>query len=167
LAVLRVIEHFARNRIPPRRTTSRAFGFFAHATGLKIIERAWWLAFWDAFLELEPEVIPVEFLPPLASAPSDARFPSIHFGSPRALTAAIAATRMFISADTGPMHLASSTAVPTVALFCASDPVLYGPLKPVDLVINIAESTPHLVAQRCQRVWRESIDSEADQPSEA
>jgi hypothetical protein len=110
------------------------------------------------------EAIPIEFLAPLTGAPSDARFPSIHFGSPRALTAAIAATRMFISADTGPMHLASSTAVPTVALFCASNPVLYGPLKPVDLVINIAESSPRLVAQRCHRVWRESIDPEVGRP---
>ncbi len=84
----------------------------------------WWLEFWEAFLELEPDTIPVEFLPPRAASPSDARFPSMQFGSVRALTATIAATRMFISADTGPMHLASSTAVPTVALFCASDPVL-------------------------------------------
>ena len=78
----------------------------------------------SATLELEPDTIPVEFLPPRAASPSDARFPSMQFGSVRALTATIAATRMFISADTGPMHLASSTAVPTVALFCASDPVL-------------------------------------------
>ena len=84
----------------------------------------WWLEFWEAFLELEPDTIPVEFLPPLATSPSDTRFPSMQFGSVRALTATIAATRRFISADTGPMHLASSTAVPTVALFCASDPVL-------------------------------------------
>lgn len=55
------------------------------------------------------------------------------------------------------MHLASSTSVPTVALFCASDPVLYGPLKPVDLAINVAESTPILVALRCQRMWRASL----------
>jgi heptosyltransferase-3 len=154
-AVTQAIESFARATVSPRRPASRAFGFFAHATGLKVIERSWWIAFWEAFLELEPDAIPVEFLPPQADAPSDTRFPSLHFGSLRALTGAIAATRMFISADTGPMHLASSTAVPTVALFCASDPALYGPLKPVDLAINITDSTPRLVAQRCQRVWRE------------
>jgi ADP-heptose:LPS heptosyltransferase len=67
----------------------------------------------------------------------------------------MAATRMFISADTGPMHLASSTAVPTVGLFCASNPLLYGPMKPVDLAINIADCTPDLVAQRCHRLWLE------------
>lgn len=157
-AVSQVIGPFARRRTSPRSPASRAFGFFAHATGLKVIDRAWWHAFWEAFLELEPDTIPVEFLPPQADARNEAGFPSLHFGSLRALTGAIAATRMFISPDTGPMHLASSTAVPTVALFCASNPVLYGPLKPVDLAINIAESTPRLVAQRCQRLWRECAE---------
>jgi len=37
----------------------------------------------------------------------------------------------------GPMHLASSTAVPTIGLFHASDPALYRPLKPNDLAIDI------------------------------
>ena len=103
----------------------------------------------------------VEFLPPDVDALSDAHYPSLHFDSLRALTAAIAATRMFISADTGPMHLASSTAVPTVALFCASNPALYGPLKCVDVTINVPEITPRLAAERCQRVWRDSIRLEA------
>jgi heptosyltransferase-3 len=159
-AVSQVIESFARRRPSPQKSTSRAFGFFTHATGLKVIERSWWRAFWEAFLELEPDTIPVEFLPPQAAPSSEAGFPSLGFGSLRALTGAIAATRMFISADTGPMHLASSTAVPTVALFCASNPVLYGPLKPMDLAINIAESTPRMVAQRCQRLWRECAERE-------
>jgi ADP-heptose:LPS heptosyltransferase len=135
------------------RTPSNAFGFFAHAANLKIIDRAWWLAFWDAFLALEPQAIPVEFLPSPAHAPTDVRFPSLHVRSTRGLTAAIAATRMFISTDTGPMHLASTTAVPTVGLFLASDPALYGPLKPDDLAINIGSSSPQQVAQRCQRIW--------------
>ncbi len=157
IAVTEVVEPFARQQLLPGCPASRTFGFFAHATGLKVIDRSWWVAFWEAFLELEPDVIPVEFLPPQVDAPSGSQFPSLHFGSLRALTGAIAATRMFISADTGPMHLASSTSVPTVALFCASDPVLYGPLKPVDLAINVAESTPILVALRCQRMWRASL----------
>jgi hypothetical protein len=159
-ALCKAIDPFVGGRTPPR-AAARAFGFFAHATGLKVIERAWWLEFWAAFLELEPDAIPIEFLPSEGHAPIDARYPSAHFGSLRELTAAIAATRMFISADTGPMHLASSTAVPTVALFCASDPALYGPLKSVDLAINIAHSTPRLVAERCHQSWRESIRLEA------
>jgi heptosyltransferase III len=134
-------------------TPSNAFGFFAHAANLKLVDRSWWLEFWEAFLALEPLAIPVEFLPSAAHAPTDGRFVSLHLRSTRELTAAIAATRMFISTDTGPMHLASTTAVPTVALFQASDPGLYGPLKPDDLAIDIRRCAPREVAQRCQRIW--------------
>ena len=66
----------------------------------------------------------------------------------------MAATRMLISADAGPMHLASSTAVPTVALFRATNPALYGPLKPDDLVINVTQCPPHRAALLAQQVWR-------------
>jgi heptosyltransferase III len=130
------------------------FGFFAHGTGSKPLERSWWLAFWKAFLELEPTAVPVEFLPSSSTAPTDARLTSLHFPSARELTAAIATTRMFVSADTGPMHLASATPVPTVALFRASDPILYRPLKSSDLVIDVRDCPPWLAAQQCHAVWR-------------
>src|SRR6185312_13876781 len=97
----------------PQATPARAFGFFAHATATKTIEKTWWLAFWEAFLQLEPDAVPLEFLPTPRTPPTDPRFATLHFPSTRALTAAMAATHAFISADTGPMHLASSTAVPT------------------------------------------------------
>ncbi|HEY3730194.1 MAG TPA: glycosyltransferase family 9 protein [Steroidobacteraceae bacterium] len=132
----------------------RVFGFFAHAANLKRLNRAWWLAFWEAFLCLEPLTVPLEFLPSPTQAPTDARFPATHVPSTRALTAAIAATRLFISTDTGPMHLASTTRVPTVGLFLASDPGLYGPLKPNDLAIRLGSSTPQEIARRCQPLWR-------------
>jgi heptosyltransferase III len=137
----------------PLQTPSNVFGFFAHAANLKFIDRAWWVAFWDAFLGLEPRAVPVEFLPSPQLPPTNARFASLHVRSTRGLTAAIAATRVFISTDTGPMHLASTTAVPTVGLFLASDPGLYGPLKPDDLAITIMRYSPGEVAQRCQRIW--------------
>ncbi|MDB6083171.1 MAG: Lipopolysaccharide heptosyltransferase [Gammaproteobacteria bacterium] len=133
---------------------ANVFGFFAHAATFKVIDQAWWLAFWEMFLALEPQAIPLEFLPLQGHAPMAARFPSLHVPSPRGLTAAIAATRMFISTDTGPMHLGSSTAVPTVVLFHASNLALYRPLKPNDLAIDITQCSPHAVAYRCQRIWR-------------
>lgn len=129
-------------------------GFFAHGTGSKPLEQSWWVAFWKAFLELEPAAVPVEFLPSPTTAPTDARLASLHVPSARDLTAAIATTRMFISADTGPMHLASATPVPTVALFRASDPILYRPLKNNDLVIDVRDCPPWLAAQHCHAVWR-------------
>jgi heptosyltransferase III len=146
----------------PSQINTNAFGFFAHAATLKLIDRAWWLAFWEAFLALEPQALPVEFLPSPQHAPVDAHFASLHVPSLRGLTAAIAATRMFISTDTGPMHLASSTAVPTVGLFHSSDPALFRPLKSNDLAMDIAQSSPRAVAYRCQQIWRASKAAAAE-----
>jgi ADP-heptose:LPS heptosyltransferase len=132
----------------------RVFGFFAHATGQKTIASEYWRAFWDAFLALEPHAVPLEILPSADRAPTDTRCAVLHLKSPRALAAAIASMRLFIAGDTGPMHLASSTDVPTVALFHASDPALYGPLKPCDVALDPAQCPPAELAQRCRALWR-------------
>lgn len=132
--------------------TSRTFGFFAHATGLKAVDRGYWRAFLDAFAELQPDAIAVEILPSPSSVPTDARSATLHIPSPRTLTAAMAAMRLFVAADTGPMHLASIV-VPTLALFQASDPALFGPLKPGDLALDVSRYTPRAVAECCQRLW--------------
>jgi len=68
--------------------------------------------------------LPVEFSSGPSTAPTDARHARCTFRPRGELTAAIATTRLFISADTD-MHLASATPVPTIALFRASDPILY------------------------------------------
>lgn len=137
---------------------TQAFGFFAHATGLKTVAPTYWRAFWDAFLELDPQAVPVEILPSSSSAPTDARGATLHLPSPRALTAAMAATRLFISADTGPLHLAGTTAVPTIGLFQASDPALYGPLKPGDLVLDPRRCPPDEAALCCHRLWHRASE---------
>jgi heptosyltransferase-3 len=136
--------------------TGRVFGYFAHAAGYKMLGREWWLEFWNAFTALEPEAIPLECLPSAQHQRTDERFAGFNVPSPRGLSAAIASMRMFISTDTGPMHLASSTPVPTVALFRASDPMQYGPLKPNDLSIDIAMVSPTEAARLCQQIWRAS-----------
>ena len=138
--------------------TSHAFGFFAHGTAGKTIERHWWKAFWDTFMRLEPAAAPIEFLPAPTVSPIDSGFPALHFPSPRNLSAAIAGTRMFISADTGPMHLASATSTPTIGLFRVTEPALYRPLKPDDVAIDIRHSSPQLVAERCQHAWRQALN---------
>ena len=136
--------------------TKQVIGFFAHAAGYKILGREWWTAFWNAFLALEPGAVPVECLPGPQSQRTDERFAGFHVPSPRALAAAIASMRAFISTDTGPMHLASSTDVPTIALFRASDPLQYGPLKPNDLSIDVSGITADEAARLSQKVWRAS-----------
>jgi ADP-heptose:LPS heptosyltransferase len=133
-----------------------ACGFFAHASGRKALDPSWWRVFWQAFLALEPEALPVEFLQPQHCVPIDPHFAHVRFSSLRAMAGAIAATRVFISADTGPMHLACCTPVPTVGLFRATSPHLYRPLKPHDLAIDVAHRSPQEVAQCVATLWRSS-----------
>ncbi len=121
-------------------------GYFGHATGLKALPPAWWARFWQALRAAHPQVVPVEFLPGPGAAPTVAGLATVHLPSQRQLTAAIAALRMFVSADAGPMHLASTTDTPTLGLFQATDPALYGPLKSVDRAIQVAQLTPEAVA---------------------
>ena len=121
-------------------------GYFGHATGLKALPPAWWARFWQALLALHPEVLPLEFLPGPAAAPTVAGLASLHLPSQRQLTAAIASLRLFVSADAGPMHLASATDTPTMGLFQVTDPTLYGPLKAADRSIDAAHTTPEAVA---------------------
>jgi len=128
-------------------------GYFGHATGLKALGPSWWASFWRAFLAVHPEVVPVEFLPQAAAAPTVPGFATLHLASQRQLTAAIATLRMFISADAGPMHLASTTDTPTIGLFQVTDPALYGPLKARDRSIDVAQLAPAEVAARVSAAW--------------
>jgi ADP-heptose:LPS heptosyltransferase len=56
---------------------------------------------------------------------------------------------LFITCDTGPMHLAASVGTPTVALFGPSDPARYGPLNERATVV-----TADLWCRPCNRVRR-------------
>jgi ADP-heptose:LPS heptosyltransferase len=132
----------------------RLIGFFAHASGLKKLGAPWWREFWGEFLRVEPAVIPVEFLPAVDSPRTHEDFPALHIPSLRALAAAISATDLFIAPDTGPMHLASATSAPTIALFCASDLTRYRPLKGCDLAIDVRRSSAREVAARCHDARR-------------
>ncbi|HEY6455810.1 MAG TPA: glycosyltransferase family 9 protein [Steroidobacteraceae bacterium] len=121
-------------------------GYFGHATGLKALSPSWWGRFWLALRSLRPQVIPLEFLPRAGATPTVPGFATLHLPAQRQLTAAISNLRMFVSADAGPMHLASTTDTPTIGLFQVTDPVLYGPLKAIDRSITVAQLTPEQTA---------------------
>jgi heptosyltransferase-3 len=132
-------------------------GYFGHATGLKALGPTWWARFWQSFLSAQPQVIPVEFLPAAGATPTVPGLATLHLPAQRQLTAAISTLSLFISADAGPMHLASTTDTPTMGLFQVTDPALYGPLKAVDRSISVAQLSPEEVAAQISAAWARSV----------
>ncbi len=53
------------------------------------------------------------------------------------LAAVLASLDVFVTGDTGPMHVASAVATPVVALFGPADPRRYGPSSPRQRVIRV------------------------------
>jgi len=53
------------------------------------------------------------------------------------LAAVIADLDLLLTVDTGPMHLASATGTPIVAIFGPSDPARYGPTGPRDRIVRV------------------------------
>jgi heptosyltransferase III len=149
-------QEIAAGRVAVDAVASRSgprLGYFAHATGLKVLPAPWWARFWTALLARHPDIVPVEFLPGPAAAPTVPGFAALHLRSQRELTAAVATLQLFVSADAGPMHLASTTDTPTMGLFQVTDPVLYGPLKSTDRSIGVAQLTPEEVAAQVSAAW--------------
>ena len=65
----------------------------------------------------------------------------------RKLAAFMANLDAFICGDTGPMHLASASGVPTIALFKTTAPDLYGTLKESDHSLVMRDKTTNEITQ--------------------
>ena len=65
----------------------------------------------------------------------------------RKLAAFMAGLDAFVCGDTGPMHLASASGVPTIALFKTTAPHLYGTLKESDHSLVMRDKTTGEIAQ--------------------
>lgn len=65
------------------------------------------------------------------------------------LAAFLEGARVFVSADTGPMHLAAALQVPVVALFGPKDPIVYGPFGTKSRVVQASVPCAPCGGRRC------------------
>ena len=111
-------------------------GIFRDARYEKKIADSYWLELINKLLKTVHGCILVDILAPGTRAVSDDIF-SISFKKLRELASFMSALDFFISADTGPMHLASAAKTSIIALFNKTSPDAYGPLGKNDRVIDI------------------------------
>ncbi|NMH27009.1 glycosyltransferase family 9 protein [Flavobacterium silvaticum] len=98
---------------------------FTFATGDKKLDRNWWDTFYNQLQSDYPNYNILEILPMENVSQIDFRCTSFYSRDVREIGAVIANTELFIGADSGIMHLASSVQTPVLGLFKVTDPLKY------------------------------------------
>ncbi|MDC6390582.1 glycosyltransferase family 9 protein [Maribacter sp. PR1] len=112
---------------------------YTHTIDTKPYTEAWWLDLYAHLQKAFPDVNIIEMLPKENSSKIGSKAPVLYSNDVRELAAMIANTDVFVGADSGVMHLASSSLTPTIGLFSATDTKKYRPYNEGSLAVNINE----------------------------
>lgn len=108
-------------------TSKRTISIFTFATAAKCYSKEWWAVFYDRLLKEFPQYNIVEVLPVENVSQIDFKAPSYYSKDVREIAAFFYHTEIFIGADSGMMHLASASGIPTVGLFSKTKTEKYKP----------------------------------------
>jgi ADP-heptose:LPS heptosyltransferase len=126
----------------------RTISLFTYATGAKCYSAEWWLAFYERLKATYPGYNIIEILPVENISNISFKAPSFYSKDIRAIGSLMANTAIFIGADSGMMHLASASQVPTVGLFSITKPGAYQPYNNNSIGLDTNETD----MDECMRV---------------
>ncbi|KFC23713.1 glycosyltransferase family 9 protein [Epilithonimonas lactis] len=109
---------------------------FTNATGAKIYSEEWWDSFYDKLKTAFPDYNIIELLPVENISKLNFKIPNFYSTDIREMGGFLANCALFIAADNGVMHLASSVNVPTIGLFKVTDETMYKPYNDKSFSIN-------------------------------
>lgn len=132
----------------------KTISVYTYATGDKCYSVDWWRAFYDRLKTEFPQYNIIEVLPVENISMLSFQAPTFYSKDIRAIAAFIAATAVFIGADSGIMHLATSSHAPTVGLFSQTDPAAYQPYGHNSLGID----TRHSDLEQWVRIVRDILN---------
>ncbi len=121
---------------------------FRDARFEKKIENSWWKVWYLQMKQLNPNAVFIDILSPDVPEKLSDELYTIKESNLRQLGAILFQMDAFVCGDTGPMHLASASGVPTIALFKASAPTLYGTLGIHDRSLTLSGFTPEMIASQ-------------------
>ena len=140
----------------------RTISIFTYATGTKCYPPEWWQAFYDR-LKKEftnyniVEVLPVENISQIGFKP-----PSFYSTDVREIGGLIANTDIFIGADSGIMHLASSVQTPVVGLFHVTERETFGPYGNDSVAINTNDTGTDELIEMIRNILKERTAKPAE-----
>jgi ADP-heptose:LPS heptosyltransferase len=109
---------------------------FTNATGAKIYSEEWWETFYEKLKSTFPDYNIIELLPVENISKLNFKIPNFYSTDIREMGGFLANCALFIAADNGVMHLASSVNVPTIGLFKVTDETMYKPYNDKSFSIN-------------------------------
>lgn len=109
---------------------------FTYATGDKCFPESWWLELYKKLKREFADMNIIEVLPIENISKISFKEPTFYSNNIREIGALIRNTSLFIGADSGIMHLASSVQVPTIGLFSVTDKYKYEPYNEGSLAVN-------------------------------
>lgn len=122
-------------------------GFFTHASGNKQFPAYWWREWVEAIRSHANAPQLLQVLPLGVNEGLLPDVPALSISGPDRLAALLAALDAFVSADSGPMHLAAATGTPTIGLFRATSPRDYAPLGQDCVALGPEQLAPGYVAK--------------------
>jgi ADP-heptose:LPS heptosyltransferase len=116
----------------------KTISIFTYATDDKCYSQTWWEDFYEQIKTTFEDYNILEVLPVENISQIGFRAPAFYSKDIREIASVIANTEIFIGADSGIMHLASSTLTPTVGLFSRANINTYKPYSNHSVAINTA-----------------------------
>ncbi|MFV8342547.1 glycosyltransferase family 9 protein [Flavobacterium sp. XS2P39] len=109
---------------------------FTSATGDKCFPESWWMELYKRLKREFADMNIIEVLPIDNISKISFNEPTFYSNNIREIGALIRNTSLFIGADSGIMHLASSVKVPSIGLFSVTDRYKYEPYNEGSLAVN-------------------------------
>ena len=125
----------------------RIIALFRNARYEKKIADSWWIEFVDTLLEKDKNIVIIDILSPDIPTKLNKKVLEYSNKDLRGLASFFDNCDNYISADTGPMHLAGSCDVDVIALFNQTSPESFGPLGKNSKTIDIDKLSAKDVAK--------------------
>ena len=119
---------------------------FRNARFDKKIEDKWWNEWYKELLNIDSSIVVIDILSP--DIPNKLNDTMLEYGNKnlRKLGAFFHACNLYISADTGPLHLATSSNAKAIALFNKTNPSIFGTIGNKHLTLDVTQYTPKEIA---------------------
>ncbi|MFK7781106.1 glycosyltransferase family 9 protein [Psychroserpens sp.] len=130
----------------------KTISIFTYATGSKCYSKSWWCEFYTQLKINNPDYNILEILPAEYVSQIDFEAETFYSNDIREVASVIANTDLFIGADSGIMHLASSTKTTVVGLFSKTRKEKYKPYGNGSLAIDTNANNANQIKQIIKEV---------------